>query len=73
MPRNRGIGIMQYYNLLFLEVIKNNKIIIIMAVIEYTILGSLGILINFNNTLQLISNRTIIAAKIKDFFILTPL
>ncbi|EWW26596.1 hypothetical protein V275_02757 [Staphylococcus aureus W65910] len=64
---------MQYYNLLFLEVIKNNKIIIIMAVIEYTILGSLGILINFNNTLQLISNRTIIAAKIKDFFILTPL
>lgn len=44
-----------------------------MAVIEYTILGSLGILINFNNTLQLISNRTIIAAKIKDFFILTPL
>jgi len=73
MPRNRGIGIMQCYNLLFLEVIKNNKIIIIMAVIEYTILGSLGILINFNNTLQLISNRTIIAAKIKDFFILTPL
>lgn len=51
---------------------KNNKIIIIMAVIEYTILASLGILIKFNTILQIISNKIIIPAKIEGFFILTP-
>lgn len=62
----------QYYDLLFLGIMKNNKIIIIMAVIEYTILASLGILIKFNTILQIISNKIIIPAKIEGFFILTP-
>ena len=51
---------------------KNNKIIIRMAVIEYMILASLGILIKFNTILQIISSRVIIPAKIEVFFILTP-